>query len=184
MSRGLGKNQQKLLLLLLGGLSLSLSRNPRQYFKTLKAIGKGWNEINRQALKNAIADLYKSKFLEERENKDGSLTITLTDNGKKKALTYQIDEMKIKKSKNGIISGGLCFLTYRKKKKKIREAMRHHLKNLNFFEYQKVCSFILMTAKNEIEYIIEFYNIRKYVRFIVADSLDNELHLKHHFKLD
>ena len=87
---------------------MSLSRNPRQYFKTLKAIGKGWNEINRQSLKNAIADLYKSKFLEERENKDGSLTITLTDNGKKKALTYKIDEMEIKKSKNGIISGGLC----------------------------------------------------------------------------
>jgi len=39
-------------------------------------------------------------------------------------------------------------------------------------------------CKNEIEYIIEFYNIRKYVRFIIADSLDNELHLINHFKLN
>ena len=110
MSRGLGKNQQKLLLLLLGGLSLSLSRNPRQYFRTLKAIGEGWNEIDRQALKNAIVDLYKSKFLEERENKDGSFTIVLTENGKRKALTYQIDEMKIKKPKKWDGKWRICCL--------------------------------------------------------------------------
>ena len=41
-------------------------------------------------------------MLEEKENSDGSLTIILTENGKRKALTYQIDEMKIKKLKNGI----------------------------------------------------------------------------------
>ena len=121
MPRGLGKNQQKLLLLLLGGLSLSLSRNPRQYFKTLKAIGKGWDEINRQALKNAIADLYKSRFLEEKENKNGSLTIILTENGKRKALTYQIDEMKVKKPDDWDKSGGLFFLTYRKRKRKLEK---------------------------------------------------------------
>ena len=66
MSRGLGKNQQKLLLLLLGGLSLSLSRNPRQYFRTLKAIGRGYAEIEKQALKNAIADLYRTKMIEQK----------------------------------------------------------------------------------------------------------------------
>ena len=184
MPRGLGKNQQKLLLLLLGGLSLSLSRNPRQYFKTLKAIGKGWNEINRQALKNAIADLYKSKFLEERENKDGSLTITLTDNGKKKALIYQIDEMKIKKVQKWDNKWRIVLFDIPENKKKIREALRHHLKNFNFFEYQKSVFVHPYDCKNEIEYIIEFYNIRKYVRFVTADSLDNELHIIHHFKLD
>ena len=36
------KNQQKLLLLLLGGLSLSLSQKPSPIFQTLKAIGKGY----------------------------------------------------------------------------------------------------------------------------------------------
>ena len=184
MSRGLGKNQQKLLLLLLGGLSLSLSRNPRQYFKTLKAIGKGWNEINRQALKNAIADLYKSKFLEERENKDGSLTITLTENGKRKALTYQINEMEIKKAQKWDKKWRIALFDIPEKKKKIREALRHHLKNLNFFEYQKSVFVHPYDCENEIEYIIEFYNIRKHVRFIVADSLDNELHLMHHFGLE
>jgi len=90
-------------------------------------------------------------MLEQKENTDGSLTIVLTENGKRKALTYQIDEMKIKKTQ--------------KWDKKWRVVL---------FD---IC-------KNEIEYIIEFYNIRKYVRFIMADSLDNELHLINHFKLN
>lgn len=184
MSKGLGKNQQKLLLLLLGGLSLSLSRNPRQYFRTLKAIGKGWNEIDRQAIKNAIADLYKSKLLEEKENNDGSLMIVLTENGKRKALTYQIDEMKIKKTQKWDKKWRIVLFDIPEKKKKTREAVRHHLKNLDFFEYQKSVFIHSCDCKNEIEYIIEFYDIRKYVRFIIADSLDNELHLIHHFKLD
>lgn len=183
MSRGLGKNQQKLLLLLLGGFTLSLSRNPRQYFRTLKAIGENWNEIDRQALKNAIANLYKSKLLEEKENKDGSLTITLTENGKRKALTYKIDKMKIKKAQKWDKKWRIVLFDIPEKKKKVREALRYHLKNLDFFEYQKSVFVHSYDCKNEIEYIIEFYNIRKYVRFITADSLDNELHLKHHFGL-
>ena len=184
MSRGFGKNQQKLLLLLMGGLTLSLSRNPRQYFRTLKAIGKGYAEIERQALKNAITDLYKSKILEQKENTDGSLTIVLTENGKRKALTYQIDEMKIKKAQKWDKRWRIVLFDIPEKKKKIREAVRHHLKNLNFFEYQKSVFVQPYDCKNEIEYIIEFYNIRKYVRFIMADSLDNELHLIKHFKLN
>ena len=184
MSRGFGKNQQKLLLLLMGGLTLSLSRNPRQYFRTLKAIGKGYAEIERQALKNAITDLYKSKILEQKENNDGSLTIVLTENGKRKALTYQIDEMKIKKAQKWDKKWRIVLFDIPEKKKKIREAIRHHLKNLDFFEYQKSVFVQPYDCKNEIEYIIEFYNIRKYVRFIIADSLDNELHLINHFKLN
>ena len=184
MSQRFGKNQQKLLLLLMGGLTLSLSRNPRQYFRTLKAIGKGYAEIERQALKNAIVDLYKSKMLEQKENNDGSLTIVLTENGKRKALTYQIDEMKIKKAQKWDKKWRIVLFDIPEKKKKIREAVRHHLKNLNFFEYQKSVFVQPYDCKNEIEYIIEFYNIRKYVRFIIADSLDNELHLINHFKLN
>src|SRR3989304_4096093 len=137
MSRGLGKNQQKLLLLLMGGLTLSLSRNPRQYFRTLKAIGKGYAEIERQALKNAIVDLYRSKMLEQKENNDGSLTIVLTENGKRKALTYQIDEMKIKKAPKWDKKWRIVLFDIPEKKNKVIEAISHHLKNLNFFDIQK-----------------------------------------------
>lgn len=168
----------------MGGLALSFSRNPRQYFRTLKAIGKDYTEIKQQALKNAIIALYKSKMIEQRENNDGSLTIVLTENGRKKALTYQIDEMKIKEPQKWDKKWRIVLFDIPEKKKKTRETLRHYLNNLNFFEYQKSVFVHPYDCKNEIEYIIEFYDIRKYVRFITADSLDNELHLINHFKLN
>ena len=97
MPRGLGKTQQKILLLLMGGLALGLSGSPRQYFKIIKAIGKGWEEIEEQSLKKAIRSLYQSKLIEEKQNKDDTVTLVLTENGKNKALAYDLDNIKIKK---------------------------------------------------------------------------------------
>ena len=67
MSRGLGETQRKILLLLFGGLALGLSGSPKRYFQILKAIGKEWEEINKQVLKRAIKSLYESKLIGEKE---------------------------------------------------------------------------------------------------------------------
>ena len=99
MSQRLGETQRKILLLLLGGIALGLSGSPKRYFQVLKAIEKDWKEINKQSLKRAIKSLYESKLVSEKENPDGSVTLVLTDKGKQKALTYDLDKMEIKKSK-------------------------------------------------------------------------------------
>ena len=36
---------------------------------------------------------------------------------------------------------------------------------------------------DEIEFILELYNARKYVRFALSENIDNELHLKRKFNL-
>ena len=162
---------------------MSLSRNPRQYFKTLKAIGEGWNEIEQQALKNAIRDLYKSRMVEEKQNKDDSFTIVLSENGKKKALTFKLDQMEIKKPEEWDKKWRMAIFDIPENRKKVRDAMRYHLKKLEFFEFQKSVFIHPFDCKDEIDYIIEFYNIRKFVRFVIAESIDNELHIKKHFNL-
>ena len=68
--------------------------------------------------------------------------------------------------------------------KKAREAVRECLKNLGFYEFQKSVFVHPYNCKDEIEYLIEFYDLRKFIRFIVAESLDNELHIKKHFGLN
>jgi hypothetical protein len=97
--KGTGEIQRKILLLLLGGLALGLSGSPRKSFQILDKISKEWKWINDQKLKRSIALLYKSKLLEEKDNKDGSVTLILTEKGKRKALTFKIDEMEIKEPK-------------------------------------------------------------------------------------
>ena len=59
-----GATQQKIMLLLLGGLALGLTRSPKQYFSVVKEIRKEWQAINKQNLERAIRALYASKLLE------------------------------------------------------------------------------------------------------------------------
>lgn len=183
MLQRVGFNQRKILLLLLGGLALSLSRSPRTSFKIIKGIKKEWEEIGKQALRRAIKKLYESKLVKEKENLDGTTTLLLTDKGKQRALTYNFDEIKIKKPKQWDKKWRIVLFDIPKNKKKIRETLRGHLNNLEFYQFQKSVFIHPYDCKDEIEYIIEVYNIRKFVRFIIAESIDNELHLKHHFNL-
>jgi DNA-binding transcriptional regulator PaaX len=183
MSKGLGITQKKVLLLLFGGLALGLSGSPTRYFQILKAIQKEWQEIDRQALRKAIKSLYESKLIAEKENPDGSVTLILTDKGKQKAFTYNLDDMKIKVPRQWDKKWRVVLFDIPEKIKKIREAIRYHLKNLGFYEFQKSVFVHPYDCQDEIDYLLEFYDIRRFVRFIIADSIDNELHLKKHFKL-
>ena len=69
------------------------------------------------------------------------------------------------------------------KHKKAREALRHKLKELGFYKFQKSIFVIPYECKDEIDFIIEIFQIRPYVRYIVAKTLDNEIHLKKIFDL-
>ena len=183
MSQRLGEIQRKILLLLLGGLALGLSGSPRRYFQILKTIEKNWQEINKQVLKRAIKSLYESRLVAEKQNADGTMTIILTDKGKQKALTYDLEKMKIKEPKQWDKKWRVVLFDIPETKKKIREILRFHLKKLGFYEFQKSVFVHPYDCKDEINYLIEFYDIRKFVRYIVAESIDNELHLKEYFDL-
>lgn len=79
MPRQLSPLSQKVLLLLVGGLSLSLTHSPKRYFKIIKDMGKAWHEIKRKQLSDSIRSLYKSKLIDAKENKDGSIKMFLTE---------------------------------------------------------------------------------------------------------
>ncbi|MEK7121329.1 MAG: hypothetical protein AAB857_01325 [Patescibacteria group bacterium] len=179
----LGPNQQKVLLLLFGGIGLSVARSPNQYFKVFKEVKKEWQKINDRALNNAIRDLYRSKLIKERENSDGSLTMVLTDKGKKKAITFNIDNMEIKKPKKWDKKWRLVLFDIPEKHKPAREALRDALKRLSFHEYQKSVFIHPYECQKEIDFVIEYFDIRPFVRIIISVSLDNELHFRKLFGL-
>jgi len=183
MSRGLGKTQKKILLLLSGGLALGLSGSPTRYFKIIKLIGREWKEIERQSLKRAIKNLYMSKLIGEKQNKDGTITMFLTGEGKRRALTYDLEKMEIKKPKQWDKKWRVVLFDIPDNRKKSRETLRFHLKNLGFYKFQESVFVHPYNCKDEIDYLIEFYDLRRFVRFIIADSIDNEIHLKTHFRL-
>ncbi len=183
MPRGHGVIQKKILLLLSGGLAIGLSHSPRTAFKLLEGISKEWQDIDRNSLRRAIKSLYESKMIEEKYNKDGTITIVLTDEGKKKTLVYDLDEMKIKKPKQWDKKWRLVMFDIPEDKKKERDGLRFRLKKMDFYEFQKSVFVHPFDCKKEIDFIVELYKIRKFVRFILAEKLDNGFHLRKHFGL-
>lgn len=179
----MGETKQKIILLLLGGLVLGLSRSPKQYFRIVKKISREWEEINRQSLERSVRSLYKSKLVEMKNNPDGTTTMVLSKEGKKIALVYDIFNMKIKEPRRWDNRWRILMFDVPEKMKRVRESFRMHFKQMGFYEFQKSVFVHPYPCEDEFEYIVEFYNARRYLRFIVAGKIDNELELKKHFGL-
>ena len=173
--------QKKIVLLLLGGLALGMTRNPKQYFRVVREVHREWEDIDRKSLNRAIHSLYTSKLVETKDNRDGTLTLVLSKNGKRMALRYNIDDMRIKAPASWDKTWRIVMFDVPEPYKKIRDTLRMHFKNMGFYEFQKSVFVHPYPCGKEIEYLMEFYQSRKYIRYIVATEIDNSLELKRHF---
>lgn len=184
MSRGIGSTQKKILLLLAGGLSLSLSHSPHQYFRILKMLGKEWREINQDSLRKAIKGLYQSRLIDIKENPDNTVTMVLSTNGKKKVkiLTYNLENVSVKIPQHWDKLWRLIIFDIPKHMKKEREVFRTKLRHLGFYLLQKSVYIFPYNCSDEIDFLIEFLNVRPYVRQLVVKEIDNEIHLKDIFE--
>jgi len=174
--------KQKILLLLSAGIAFGYSYTSQKQWKIIKGTTNEWKKINEKELRDEIRKLYQIKWIEKEEKADGSYTILLTDKGKLKTLTYHFQEMKIKK-KNWDGKWRIVIFDIPEKLKKSRDALRRKLKNLGFYELQKSAFVFPYQCQNEIEFVIEFFNLRKYVRFGILERIDNGLYLKKIFNL-
>ena len=161
---------------------MSLTRSGKKHLRIINDVRDEWKEINDRALKSAIKSLYSSKLISQKNNRDGTTTFELSKEGQHIALAYDIDNMKILKQpwdkKWRIVTFDIP-----EKIKKVREALRFHLKNLGFKELHRSVFILPYKCQNEIEYIVEFYNARRFIRYIEVTYIDNELDLKDKFNL-
>lgn len=183
MSRGLGTTQQKILLLLLSGLAMGLTRSPRAYFKIAKNIPKEWEKINKRSLWGAIKKLYESKLVFLDEDREGNFKMILTKEGKEKALIYNLDTIKIERPEKWDKKWRVVIFDIPENKRRARDAIRFRLKRIGFYELQKSVFVFPFDCGDEIDFLIELYDLRKHVRFLIVESIDNNLHLQTIFNL-
>ena len=178
-----GATQKKILFLLQAGLALGLTHSPRKRAWIWKQIPRELEKINRQALKRAIHSLYSSRLIKEEEDKDGSTTFVLGDQGKERVLKFNIEKIKIKRRKKWDKKWRMVMFDVPEKQKRLREAIRDRFQSMGLLEFQKSVFVSPFPCMDEVEFILEFFNARRYVRFVLAEEIDNELHLKQKFKI-
>jgi len=175
--------KQKILLLLFAGVALGFSRSPKNYFKILENIPAAWKEIKRKRLYEVVREFYNGRLIDYKEDNDGNIKIVLTKEGRKKALQFKFEEMQMKKPGKWDKKWRIVIFDIPEKKKKIREVLRKKLKDLGFRELQKSVFVHPFECEEEIDFIVEVFQIRPYVRFIRAESITNKEQLKLKFKL-
>lgn len=180
----LGAVQQRLLLLLVAGAALSVTRSPRQYYRLVGRFGREWKNIKKSSVERSVASLYKSKMIDLRLQKDGTWKMELSDHGKRRALYYKLEMMKIRKPKRWDKKWRIIIFDIPEKQRGARDAFRAWIKRLGFLELQKSVFILPYDCQDEFDFIVEFLGIRKYVRFILAKEIDNEAHLKKKFFSD
>lgn len=175
--------KRKVLLLLQAGFALSLTPSPRIHFSILKQFRKEWNKINEAYLHRIIKEFYNERLVDWQESEDGTIRIILTELGKKRAFEFNIDKMKIKIPSKWDGKWRTVFFDIPEKRRKARDALRKKIRELGFYEMQKSVFVYPYHCRDEVDFVIEFFDIRPFVRYAELTNITNEAQLRIHFGL-
>jgi hypothetical protein len=170
--RRLGKTQRKVLLLLLGGLGMGLSYSPKQQLRIVRGMIAGWKEINGEHFTRTVESLYRSKLVSKKAHKDGSYTLTLTDEGRKYALRFHLDTLPTPKQKRWDGKWRVVLYDIPESKRRLRLELKERLENLGFVELQHSVFAHPYECTDQIEFLIEAYDARPYVRRMLVEKID------------
>lgn len=178
-----GKVQRKILLTLLGGVTLGLSGSPRQYFKTFLKIQNDWRKINQQNFNRSICQLSKEKLIEEKKLSNGSYKLILTAEGKRQAKILNLlgSSINFKKPKKWDGKWRIVIFDIPEKDRMFRDILREHLCTLEFYKLQYSVFVSPYPFEKPILELISLYSVEPYVRVITATYIDNQNKIKNHF---
>ncbi|MEK7134582.1 MAG: hypothetical protein AAB805_01525 [Patescibacteria group bacterium] len=180
-----GSLQQKILLLFLGSIALGLSGSPTGYFRTLKAIHKGWKNIDQRSFNRSLHGLCEEKLLKEKKLPDGTITLVLTENGKLAARRYDISGRALRIARKKKWDGKWRVVTFDvpEKKKTFRDIIRDHLKAIGFKRLQNSVFIFPYPCEPEILALVDVYGAESFVRVMTVSDIDNTEQLKKAFSL-
>ena len=143
-----------------------------------------WNkEINPNKVKDGIRDLNKQKFIKKKQNYDGSVLVSLTEKGMLRALSIIFRRLENRKEKwDG--KWRIFAFDIPEECRKGRNALRYRFKSAGFYEFQKSLFVYPYDCQREVVALVKLFKLEKYIRFVLADFIDNEESLKFKFKLN
>lgn len=183
MPKEVGSVQKKILLLLAAGVSLAFAQTPGKYHKVVGQLAREWRKINERSRQRAIRRLYKSKLVAYREQGDGRIQLVLSEQGKRRTLAYKFDEMSLTIPARWDGRWRIVLFDIPERLKQARDAFRFHMKRLRFHQLQKSAFVTPYECRDELDFLIEFYDLRPFVRLLTVQHIDTDLHLKQIFNV-
>ena len=176
--------KQRVVLLLAAGLTLGFSPNPRTHAKVWKSLSKAWKDIGRTTLRRIIKELKYKRLVDFKEEKDGTVTVLLSKLGKKHAIRYDPKNMKISIPSKWDKKWRIVIFDIPEKKRIARDTLRQEMKKLGFLELQKSVWIFPYNCQDAVDFLVELFKVRNYVRYLVVTEISHDADLRLHFDLE
>ena len=179
----LGSNQKKVLLLLASGVALGLSGSPSQYFRILKLARKEWKDIDRRNLSRTIHRLYQARLVTEKREKDGSVSVVLTREGRRQASHTGWKTVCFQKPIVWDKKWRVVLFDVPETKRSLRDIFRRHLQNIGFREFQKSVFIFPYECEREILSLIRLYEAEEYFQYLLVFDVGDAVRFRKLFFL-
>ncbi len=183
MLRLKSKTKKKILLFLLAGVAIGLSRSPRKTGYVLRTLPRALRDVNREHLYRCVKEFRNKKLVSYHEDRDGIITLVLSKEGERHAIIYSLESLSITKPLRWDKRWRLVIFDIPEKKRTARDALREKLRELKFYELQHSVWVHPYSCEKEVEFIIEVFDIRPYVRYLETTQLTNDAELRLLYKL-
>lgn len=168
--------------LLLAGAICIVASFPYFTLRLMQNISKS-KPRQKQKFLDAFHYLKKQGLIEiERENHD--IRIALTEEGRKRAGKYQIDDLEIERPKKWDKKWRVIIFDIPHQQDIKRNAFRGKLKELGFYPLQKSVWVHSFDCKEEIKLLREFFGLNKReIQILLVEKIENDSFLKKFFNL-
>lgn len=177
-----GSTVGKILNILANGFILSLSRDKRERFRLHKECNRLWYTIDRKRLFQILKRLRMEGLVKIIKHTEGVEKIQLDEKGKRRWLQYQFNDLKLKYLKQWDKKWRIVLFDIPESQKRIRDSLRKKLKKLGFLEFQKSVFIYPYPCEDEVNFIINFFNIEDYVYYLEA-LISSDYNFRRHFHL-
>ena len=178
-----GPVQQKILLLLLGGIGLGMETSSLRYYRKLRIISKEWKRIDQRSLRRSVKRLCSQKLVQEKYSPDGSFKLVLTKEGVRQARAQCLygSAIRFRNPKKWDGKWRVIVFDIPEKSRLFRNILREHLRALKFYRLQQSVFVSPYPCEKQIMELVTLYQAEAFVRVMKADWVDSEGKLKKHF---
>ncbi|MDO8529081.1 MAG: hypothetical protein Q7S18_00230 [bacterium] len=147
---------------------------------------KKYRKFSDRQIKKAAHDLKRGKLIEIIKEKDDKIKVSLTNRGMKRVKEFCFENIKIQKPKRWDGKWRVLIFDIPTKPKiynRARDAMRHKVKKLGFFQLQKSVWVYPYECEDELLLIAEIYNVQKFIEILTVEKLLHEKEIRNKFEL-
>ncbi|KKU81896.1 MAG: hypothetical protein UY07_C0007G0050 [Parcubacteria group bacterium GW2011_GWA1_47_8] len=128
----------------------------------------------------AVRGLQQKKLVRIKR-KNGQDVIEITEFGKKRVLAYNLDTLHIKPLKKWDRRWHLITFDIPETQKYARRAVSAKIKEIGMYPLQKSIFVSPYLCKREVDFVGEFFGVRKHIIYIEATDIENAEKVRRHF---